>query len=109
MNYNVDEKLMSDIQQEIDCIYNIAILLGKYIQLKDVYYEKIINQDQTNSIKENMRNILDKTCNFLRLYRIDDKKKTMNSTIVYDRLLMNDTIGDLYLKIISERIKLDQY
>lgn len=100
MNYSQGEKVLDDLEQELNFIYNLVNLLSEYMELKDT--------------KTNPNNINDK---FVMISTISDclndyndirKVNTTNLSILNNRKDLNMKIKTIRSKLLSDRSVLER-
>ena len=97
-DYNLDytKEIINLMEDEIDCLYNIIINLTEYL-----------NTHQFNNMKEYKLKRIDNVIHFLRKHKTCNKLGISNETICNDRLLFNDSINNLYLTMLIDRMDLE--
>ena len=109
MNYSQSEKMIDDMQDEVDAIYNMAILMFDYISYKDIDMYENIQKKAREENKQTKKAILEQLARFIQAYKKCDRVNVRNETISRDRVYMDAIINEIYLKVITERFKLDDF
>ena len=107
MNYSQCDKMVSDMEAEVDIVYKIALLMLEYVKSRDVYPYDEITDDLKRDVVTMKKNIT-----ALLLYNIDAYKHckmahVRNEAIVRDRKAMSTTINQIKLKVLSDNYDLD--
>lgn len=100
MNYCQRDKVFDDLELELDTLCKLIGLLSDYIELKDI-------KTDINNIYAKF-NLINRICSCLRTYNETKKINTTNQSMINNRRILNSKIKELYLKLLSDRILLEE-
>ena len=105
MNYSKTIKIVDDMQNEVDSLYNILILLFDYMSCKQI--DVVDCNKNKKEISDKKYSILTDLVMFTDMYKNCKRVNTRNETITKDRIMMDRMIKEICLKINSELVKLE--
>ena len=86
MNFSLTEKIIDDMQDEVDSLYNIVFLLYDYIYYKDVNYD--VCKEKMAEVNRIKKSLLEQLLSFIDMYKKCEKVHTTNETIILVQTLV---------------------
>ena len=107
MNYSQCDKMVSDMEAEVDSVYKIALMMIEYVKSRDMDPYDPITDELRKDIVMHKKNIMASLLYSIDAYKKCDKVHVRNETIVDDRKAMNKIINHIKIKILSSSYDLD--
>ena len=104
MEYDEEEKIVDELECELDSIYNMIFLIHEYGNYKDIVSERYLTEKRYKSVVEKQKQISEQICDNLRRYRNCKKKSVSNNYYVSDRSLMEKKITDIYFMFMQNLV-----
>lgn len=105
MNFSNVDKVVDDLEPELDSLYRIIGGLYMYITVDDIIATRQLSRRRYNRIHEQKMKVLNDLCESVRDYNTCRKRHVENESYTENRTAMKTKIGDVYLKLINERIE----
>ena len=108
MNFSDVDKVVDDLAPELDSLYRIIDGLYRYIAVDDIIQTRQLSKRRYASIHEKKRKVLNDLCESVRDYSTCRKINVENESYAENRAVMKNKIGDVYLKLVNERIEAEK-
>ena len=108
MNYSDTDKMIDDMEPEIDSLYKMIILLYQYDTYNDIIKKRKVTKERYSALIDKKKAILTDLCTILRTYKVSEKKPVSNPHFIENRGLMAMKLSNMYMRIISECFEIDQ-
>ena len=107
MNYSQCDKIVGDMEDEVDSVYKIAIMMLEYVKSRDLYPYDTITDEVRKDVVMLKKNVMACLLYNIDAYKNCKKAHVRNETIVRDRNAMTRTINQIKLKVLSDNYDLD--
>lgn len=107
MNYVASDKMIDDMEPEIDSLYKMIEYMYKYIVIDDLINTRSPDRRFHRNIYTQKKDTLNNLCSAIRSYKVSKKIVSATNDHYYERLTMVSKITDTYLKFISEIVDLE--
>ena len=104
MDYDQTEKIIGDLESEIDSIYNLVCLLHKYNVYNDISSERFLTERKFSKMEDIKRKISSDICDTLRRYKASNKRIVPNQYYIADRNVMEKKLMNIHFMFMKDLI-----